>query len=569
MFKNLIRLRLLDFFELTAATAGALYIYQTGRWLSFEKPWLISACSVAALAIWLITRLRKSPPVPGLFLAAYAGALVGLSDMSPWMVIFGRMTLIETALKLFPESWPTGGWQGRCMTVALIGLLMALPALFFGSVWTSLVCLVQVVRKKWEWPTSIASRAAVIAQWLIAAIFVAGVSYYALRPQLRHVRTFRLPYTSLTSASSPSESNQPNDFPIVKDWVIAHDGKLLVLYSDFTLRRIDLEGKAEIETRQLEDRLGVRSKLAHDGNPLSFRIWQVAPNILLVYAFGHSPYEPRNHSLQVYDPTADQDPLSSRPFAPGEILVDVSENGKFVITMSSESANEAWVDLAVYDSATGQRIRQVSRRKKSLERSHNHLTEVDRALLAWEVARHCHHPDQWPVPGLRSRFAWSSGVPSIGNQSSSDLTFIGAESSTSQTSSDGAFRLSDKGLKAASGEENLLAKVWKERIVVILEPKSNRALVLGERDLYAFSHHFLEMPASNLPIVEHLLHNALSSQPTLFDAKTRAYSTSWLRSDLIRCGDEFKNPQFTPDGRYLVVHNRDRSADLFHVFTMP
>jgi hypothetical protein len=86
MFKNLIRLRLLDFFELTAATGGALYIYQSGDWYIHDKTWIISALSIAAVVIWIAARLGRSAPTPGLFLASYAGALYGLCDLSPWMI---------------------------------------------------------------------------------------------------------------------------------------------------------------------------------------------------------------------------------------------------------------------------------------------------------------------------------------------------------------------------------------------------------------------------------------------------------------------------------------------------
>src|SRR5436190_20880969 len=103
MWSNLYRLRLLDIFELTTAAAGALYIYQSGWW-HWEKSWVIGALLIAAVVLWIATRLGKNVPTPGLFLVAYAGALYGLSDLSPWMTAFGRLAVIETVWYLFQED---------------------------------------------------------------------------------------------------------------------------------------------------------------------------------------------------------------------------------------------------------------------------------------------------------------------------------------------------------------------------------------------------------------------------------------------------------------------------------
>ena len=141
MFKNLIRFRLLDFFELTAATGGALYVYQSGGWWDFEKTWVIAALAIAAIVTWVATRIGETTPTPGLFLAAYAGALYGLSDLSPWMALLGRLELIDFLLRVFPIqetisiSLPVA--SPAWIIVLLTAAIMITPAWLAGSLWKS------------------------------------------------------------------------------------------------------------------------------------------------------------------------------------------------------------------------------------------------------------------------------------------------------------------------------------------------------------------------------------------------------------------------------------------------
>lgn len=553
MSKNLYRLRLLDFFELTAATGAALYIYQSGGWFAFEKRWVIAAVAIAAPLIWIATRLGKTTPTPGLFLAAYLGALYGLFDLSPWIVLFGRLAVIDAARSCFPESLPSRGWQERTMTITLITCFMATPAIFFSCVWASLAQVFQLARRKWQPPKSKWSAAALACQSAIALIFLAGLSYYALRPQIRHVGTIRIPI-NIPPGLNDWESAMLSS-PFSNAWTISSEGDLLVLSKDMTLRKYDLSDCKVIDERRLAS-----PKIPSSVSSPSIKVtdellawytadhfatmWNIAPSKLLVKRWIYQAEY--TGPLEIYDLSSNAKSPTPLLFGDAESVVAISNTGAYVATRGPHSVGKSHEKFAVYETATGRCLTEFRKPMNELRGQSIRLSPEGEL-------------------GFESRIVDSDEsstnkiAPHPFNEAAGNLDV------TERRYPDGVFTLTERGLKRLSERNNELTDNWKELLFAFFEPKHARVVLLS----YHPNNPLEVGQGSALPVIEHLLHDAQCAQPTLYYCDRTAYRTSRLRHGLLRIEPFHPKPQFTPDGRSLVVQIHEPTADLFHIFSIP
>ncbi len=593
MFKNLYQLRLLDFFELTAATGAALYIYKSELWWDFEKNWIAGALAISAIVIWIATRLGKTTPTPGLFLCSYAGALYGLSDLSPWMVVFGRLPILETIHHLFPAALPALGLQEQLRVIALTCVFLAVPALFFGSTATSVGIVVSMIRKTWKRPTSFAMRTALIFQTAISLTFLAGLSYYTFRPQIRHVATIRIPI----ERDEPNNSNgQVDDWfraTSIIAWTTTENGNSLIAirsdsrFFEYELLTAEITRDISLECQDFDssrhypidddERTFSRKKHLFFGLDLGHvHHWTNPEGRQILLVFRDSDYPP----YQFFDAVTGER-LSLRVPLPGPFsyIVAVSNNGRFalfrdspqtgsrderIMRLSRELSLSIATDIVKPEASTVIEDSEVS-------------TPVDFTLIDLESLSRVAQYSLAPKDG--AIIDSSSGRLSIAKDAQarrrqqfllSSIDCIRGEYPGTVAlgdTKDGQWRLSRLGLQSSSSDEKLIANYMLFDLHAILDPHNGRvALSATPNDNLIY--YPRPIKPTRIPIVVGLLEKTQNGQITLFDPKTKSASTSWLRLGILK-NHHPESAKFTENGRYLIIQDEDKTADLFHVFSIP
>ncbi len=552
MFKNLYQLRLLDFFELTAATAGALYVYQSDDWWNFEKLWVIAALSIAAIFTWIATRLAKTP-IPGLFLATYTGALYGLSDLSPWMAIFGRLAVIETAIKLFPESTPAGGWQERCTTVAVVVVLMTVPALFFSCTWAAVWNLIQLVRKKYEAPKTLVNRGLITAQFLMALVFITGLSYYSLRPQIRFVRSIRINVHRPTMKPQSSQQSEADEMPIIVGWATSNArSTIFVIYSDMRLVEYDLLSGAVLQNSQLRSETGWSVRQRPEAPTDSLFDSRRKEHIDLFEWNANQILLCRQHTdtNQASVERANvSDGMATRLFFFDDYRVSsikgISNNGEYAVIQNGNPDENGLVKLSVWNLRTLTRLREIEVKEVELDEK---APLIDNSGKKVQLKYACQS-------GPNTRFIKSRIRTVIGT--SGDCTLP-------QMTNDGRYTSGPLMLHQEKSDNNLLAHYEGLAIHSVMHPTNANVVLFGTRKPMEY------LENDFVPILESLLQSANSRQLTLFDTTTNHSQTSWFRTSRVRNTEpDSDSVKFTSNGKYMVVPDEEKSADLFHVFAMP
>jgi hypothetical protein len=546
MFKNLYRLRLLDFFELTAATGVALYVYQSGAWYEHEKPWLIGALATSALLIWTLTRVGNAQPTAGQFLATYAGALLGLIDLSPWMVIFTRATLIEWALFLFDDPQFSPLWA-KILSATLVAALMLIPALIVGVLWFALSHGVKLLAGKTAFPSTLRGRIGSLAPFGFAFLLVATGTYFLWRPQIRHVRTIRVPHSE-SSGPFSSTLRGLGDYASVERWQILDDSdRLAVLRSDNRFFEFLLNDGSLVSHQQL-----------HDGEFSAKRSRKVPSTVVWFPQFERlfysNTHEGRTNLLrigpqfQLYDLATglELDNSKLRSLQP-DMLLALSQNARFALLQAETPADSSSVELSIWDMQTLRCIRSVETDRETIENSVFHLDNAGKTLRTSDNPR-----------ASDTRASEVGGF--LGTLYGASFRYRDPE-----ITNDGRWRLTLRGLWDTAANKNLLTRYAYCDLHGCLDLNSGRVAMFAIADDGYFNDEAERSPA---PILEHLLSRAHHSQITLFDPATNTESTSWLRSGIFH-RPNIISAQFTPDGHHLIIQDADASADLFHVFAMP
>jgi hypothetical protein len=539
MFKNLTRLSLLDLFEVLTAVACALLVwnYRGGR--EAESAWILGSLLIAAIVIGLATRIGKTPPIPGLFTVAYIAALYGIADLSPWMSIFGRMAVMKTALWLFADV-PTHSWQDRCITAAVIAGLMAIPATFVGAVWSAIWSLEKITRKQFIAPKTSLGLTLLIARFAVAALFVTGLTYYSLRPQIRHVRTIRLPFGSEAFESDEGMERIATQTPNIRAWTISPIGnQIVILRSDRQLLEVGFDSAIHRRTPlhcnldrprrlfQFQNTLSSTINLSswdppnHADRVADVRIWQIDPDqVLLGFRSEYNFLE-----LEAYDLSLGR--LVDRPAMLGvDRVIAVSENVKYF----------------------------------AIEHASRKGGEID-CIAAWNsVTKQIEHSIE------SSSFAEDERTIAVTKDGKIVKILSSADAKRIEVSDDGEWRLVKGRLTSSTSDYDRLDP-WRGYCTYPkLDPSSGKVVLLGTRA--NSDQDKLYEDTIEAPILRSLLLRAHRSQLTLLDPAANSASTTWLKQDLFRRPD-FSSAKFTPDGRHLIIQDEDESSDLFHIFSMP
>lgn len=565
MFKNLIRLRLLDFFELTAAIGAALYVYQTGPWRTFEKPWVITALAISAIIIWIATRLGKASPTPGIFLATYTGALYGLTGLSPWMAIFGRAAVIETILSFYSPNVKLGSLQERCISAALVVGFMAIPATLFGATWLSIWRLTLLLRKKHERPKSKMAMVFAVVQFCLAILFIAGGGYYLVRPQIRHVRTIRIPYAYAKTTNLEIHAEPFDEAPCICAWSPSStNDALYVLKSSKEVLRFNLtngqlfsslklKGPEFRSKRQYSGVQPNRKRLGlTDGGHQRFIWWSIVKMAdfpvkenkyqLLVWSFP---------KIELYDGDTGTDRSAEI-----QVLIEsghvwsVSPNRRFAVIQGSdtETKNFGQVVLDLSD---------LSIFSKSKHVPSSPMLGVPGFHLEFDV----NNAGEIAVKSRTTYFGWA-----FDSKDEIDLAFCrpSFHDCDLSISTDSKWRLSSGGLTPMNDEANLLGPYMDYNLHAEMDHSTGKVVLLHNSSELAPVFDPEPIP----PILFSLLERCNRDQLTLFDPATKTAATSWLPAGLFKT-PESAATKFTPNGRHLVIQDEDASADLFHIFAMP
>jgi hypothetical protein len=555
MLKNLIRLRLLEFFELTAAIGGALYVWKYGDWYEWDASWVLGAVGIAAFVCWIATRIGKAPPIPGLFIATYAGALYGLSDLSPWMAIFGRLSVIDATLKLFPQSSQMSPWKEHAIIVALITVLMLTPAILLGCTWAAAWTLIQIARKAFEAPTSFVVRAALLLRFVIAASFISGMSYLWLRPQIRHVRTVRIPiaYQRFTTPGPRVEAYE--EAPSIRAWHASSDGRLWLLYSDMRLVQTNIGGPSTSREFKIPSSRAETLRRRPVAYPCSFRcfpnndyttfrIW-IRENDRVILHRDNS----HDHDLSIQ--SIDLANLSSENLLEGsgieyEAIEAISPNAQCILFKEWSGNLKDPKRLVVWDTMAAKPVKEMNEPVGTSARSEYAVSNDGQTISVM--------PER----------DWQTGY----TMDYLSLRYLIGRAMSGETAitNDAKWVQSDNQLFALGTSTNLLKDYRVRPLAPQLDVASCRVVLVGELAYSISSSGRWE--SSRLPIIEKLLYRAHCGQLTLFDPNTKQFSMTWLRLGIFR-QPNVATIKFTPDGRYLIIQDEDASADLFHIFSMP
>jgi hypothetical protein len=562
MFKNLIRFRLLDFFELTAAIAGALYVYQSTGWRDWEKLWVIGALAIAAIILWIATRLGKTAPTPGAFLATSVGVLYGLSDLSPWMAIFGRAFAIETLLSFYSKV-TLGSLQERSITTVLVVGLLTIPALLFGAAWLTLWNLILILRKKYESFKRTPTLLFALAQAALTILFATGASYYLVRPQIRHVRTIRIPYTYAKTINSSIAAEPFDEAPFICDWSISSNGdSLFLLKSNKQFAEVDAT-TSEVLSSVTLDGQEFRSKRQYIGagdNRKRLSISEAGGMRTLLWSFVN---------LAVYDASANDRRLLVEQ--QGQVQLFDGKTGK----ERSDLTKLPLITDHIFSTSPSRRFAVLTGANKGIGGPGQIVVDL-REVTAFSKSNYVSAAS---IPGSDLEFyvndtgdltVQSKQGPHFGrgfdSKNEIELMFCGPSlrDCELECSADGAWRLSAGGLTAKTDETNLLKSYMDYNLHAAMDHSTGKVILLHNSTEASLEINPQPVP----PILFTLLGRANRAQLTLFDPTTKTEQTSWLHPRLFQIPDS-PSTQFTMDGRYLIIQDEDESADLFHIFSMP
>lgn len=581
MFKNLLRPRLFDFFTLTAAVAVAITVGQVGGWRDHEKPWLIGGLITAALVVWCATRLGKTSPTPGLFLAAFAGAIYGLVDVSPWVILLGmdRIEFFLTSPSPEYSAQLDEPHLEKYLNPLLLLLLMGVPAILFGAAWKTVWLVIQ-----WSGGKLPAAKAKfeklALTLPVVGTILLIGLClYFPLRPQIRYVRTIRIPFEYLPPSNPSPTSDKIAMIPSISAWTITPEGQTLyALREDRQLfevetrtntitRRITLQCGELSKTRELEvrndGRLSEPIPFANisEGRALDHfeQIHLLDANTLLLLRY----YGDAANCMTAFDLRTGAPAEIPRPeFGADEKVYSLSQNGHFLITYVDNEADIENTNLTLWNLKTATKLEQFTISRSELLDHKFAISETGAHRRLIEDLRDGYVPDgpqfklqranpEKPKPRpLRPRIGY-------------DATHL--LSDRPQISDDGQWIVDERGCYNVNQPYELVDIEFGDRsLSPTLDKQRNRLIFLPpdwrHDSIFAAGPHFL-FGASRLD-------RCYPNQLVLFDLKTKSKSTAIFRQGLLN-RPNIASAKFYDDGRFLIIADEDKTADLFHVFSMP
>jgi hypothetical protein len=270
---------------------------------------------------------------------------------------------------------PTHGWQERFVTATVIAFLMIVPAIFWGCTWSAAWALLQFARKRLEAPTSFGTKAGMAARFTIAFTFTVGVTYFYFRPQLRHVRTIRLPYEFKVVEIGDAFPVEYSLAPCVKGWGFSQaSNRLLILQSDKTLVEFSLFDGAKLQEWKLSgDPYSTKRKRrlspersADESAADLLSLWEDA-SFMVISA---TPFADRryvligNSGFELYELLSKEGTPRGRrnrlpPGFKSSDIIAFSPNERFAVTKDFDSGRFIPVRLSIWDLWSLQRERRV------------------------------------------------------------------------------------------------------------------------------------------------------------------------------------------------------------------
>ncbi len=337
-----------------------MYVWKYGGWFAWESYWVIGAVSTAAILMWIATRLGKNQPVPCLFIIGYAGALYGISDLSPWVRIFGRRSLAEMVMTQFPNSLAIETPHDTVALLLILAILMGIPALLAICTWSSLIDLLRVARKSFHKPKSWLAHFVLASRLLGALAFIGGAAWCLLQPNPHLIRTIRLPMVYETVKRDPPQNGDYQEAPTICAWNFSPDGKhLFALFSNRRLLKTQLTHDGAIDSVPIScdplpsNRMGSKRRIRGtieeiDPNeiavcsvsidfPHEYELWAISPEKLLL----HHHYLVTSDSIDVLDlspPLLMRPPFGSPPYS--KDVRSISNNGRYLVTRTSPGSGE-------------------------------------------------------------------------------------------------------------------------------------------------------------------------------------------------------------------------------------
>jgi hypothetical protein len=562
MLKNLYRLRLLDFFELTAATAGALYVWKYTHWYEAEKSWVLGAVSIAALFVWLATRIGNGSPTPGIFIAAYSAALYGLCDISPWMIALGSPRMLALQHKLYPthlhivkdQSWLLDIRLGLTITV-----LMLTPAILVGCTWSCLGAAIQIARKTYEAPKRAIGWAPLIFRGVIALLLVSLLGMASMRPTVRHLQTIRLSHSiEVPNPAHPGQSTRLIPSPICA-WSLLEDERALILKLDGDLLEVDLASGQVVRHLLLQaDRNLELPKLSsnestHGRVDSIIRMRKFGENqLLLLRTSGRA----NSLTYRVFDLATGKETPGRRPaFRDQEAVMSLSPNCRYLVTLLQGAGAGPESKFRVWDLDTCQPLREFN------------LTRPPSGVIYGTLGIN--------EPGDKIQFVSRSKESEIWNRII--ITYIDElilEPPAPLISNDGKWCVYDGQFVDLETQKNILsdcAMTYPQ--VMTFHERKNMGVIMQACNKPIEIDALGEPIEGGLafgetPLIDRLFKSAFNRQIALFDpVSQRMYSTFVNRGLLNR--PKLWSAKFTKDGRKMIVPDEDASADLFHIFSMP
>jgi hypothetical protein len=547
MFKNLTRLSLLDFFELTAAVAAALYVYQSGWW-KFEKPWVIGALSIAAILLWIATRIGKTAPTPGLFLAAYTGALYGISDLTLWIELLSFDRVRKIAWHFIVNRGPFDAWYDRPINAAYVTCMMLIPAIGAGALWLAIVRTTQIFRGKADFPKQRAAQAQFGLLLTIASLPLLFAAWMAMPKPIQYVRSVTLP--------NGFDTRETRALNLISSWTVTNDrARLLILLADKRVLELDAN-KGEVRamgTLECGALTGQGIEPGYDPYGPHFvssavdayeKIWSLDENRLLLCADRLA----NSHPLyQVFDlRTGKQEPRAVELKLAARIRC-VSPSGVYAV-VEEFGADPTRLEFAVWNLQTMER--QSSPQIEPLHNTDAHFA-VNNSGSIVRIVKYL-EPPLIPRP------------PSISQERPILLR--------QELSDDGRLLLDEHGsifggpalFCYPSGEINLpgceapFSGMPPRR--ALLDSHRNKVITL-QNDIRFRD----EDPATGLPIIDHLIEKAYRSRLFRFDSSDSSFE-SYSIGPVRFHSPSGSSAKFTAQGDRLWIMDEDEIGYIFHEF---
>jgi hypothetical protein len=568
MFKHFYRLQLLDFFELTAATAGALYVYQSVGWWDWEKSWVIGALAIAAIILWFATRLGKITPTAGLFLAAYAGALYGLSDLTPWIELFGYETIEDWRHILFEGHQPLTTWKQVITLVGVLTFLMAIPSLLLSSIWRGAATCIQIARRKIDSPMNPGEKANFGFQITLSVIFICTLALMVRPKEIRYVRSVRLPYLSQLANPNWSEPLVTSGLNSISSWTISEDGsRLLILFTDRRVLEVDSQTGAVLKTSSIACRdlfeqcfrgvseSGDLFSALHtpdfDMNGVDRRekIWHLGENRLLFCADVLANFPPL---YEIFDlATGKLDARAQSLGLHGKIRA-VSDNGRFAVVEDAGSADPFVLEFSVWDLKSLQR-----KAEPRISMLSDAQFAIDNAGAYAHVVRQFEYPIVPPKVGHADEHQ-SLQIYSLSNNGDLICEDLGSSSEWGRSIQ---WRNGEKIDLPVGGQDWR----WMRRTRTALLDPFRGTIFLLQTDLwrrYELEEH------RGLPVIHHLVDRSYRSRLIQFDLENRKLITLSIRPAYLE-SPSGSSAKFSGDGRYFCMMDEYDTGYIFHIFAIP